>query len=153
MSRFSEGSRRVVREGILASAKTFGFWQAFIERATEYFDLVKRLIKARKFLAFLIHEETCTVIFSCFMAASAVSMALSYRSPVNPTPSAYQENVQSDSSFYANISQGIFSILMVYLTILPTLQSRTLGLRCRFWFWTCLSTSAMSSTLSLRVVR
>jgi len=153
MSRFSEGSHRVVREGILASTKTFGFWQPFIERATGYFDLVKRLIKARKFLAFLIHEETCTVIFSCSMAASAFSMALSYRSPDNPTPLAYQENVQSDSSFYANISQGIFSILMVYLTILPTLQSRTLGLRCRFWFWTCLSTSAMSSTLSLRVVR
>ena len=55
MSRFSEGSHRVVREGILASTKTFGFWQAFIERATEYFDLVKRLIKTRKFLAFLIH--------------------------------------------------------------------------------------------------
>jgi hypothetical protein len=149
MSRISDGSHRVVREGILASAKTLGFWQPFIEQATDYFDLVKRLIKARKFLAFLIHEETCTVIFSCLMAASAVSMALSYRPSVNLSPSANQDSVQSDSTFYANISQGILSILTVYLTILPTLRSKTLGLRYRVWFWGSLFTSAFSSILSL----
>jgi hypothetical protein len=149
MSRFSDGSHRIVQEGILPSAKTFGFWQAFVERATDYFDLVKRLIKTRKFLAFLIHYETCTVIFSCLMAASAVSMALSYRPPVNPSSSANQDSVQSDSSFYANISQGILSILTVYLTIPPTLRSKTLGLRYRVWVWGCLFTSALSSILSL----
>jgi hypothetical protein len=133
----------------MTSSKTFDFWLPFIERVTDYFDLIKRLIRAQKFLAFIIHEETCTVIFSCLMAASAVSMALSYRSSVNPTPSAYQDNVQSDSSCYSNISQCILSILTVYLTILPTLRSRTLGLRYRFWFWACLSTSTVSSILSL----
>jgi len=132
------------REETAMPSQTFSRWNNFTDRVSDYLDLVKRLIKARKFLEFLIHEETCLVIFSCFMAASAVFIALSFQ-----LPSPNQENVQSESNFYANISQSILSVLTVYLTILPTLRSKTLGLRYRFWFWTCLFTSAVSSVLNL----
>jgi hypothetical protein len=124
--------------------QTLSRWHNFTDRVSDYLELVKRLIKARKVLEFLIQEETCLVIFSCFMAASAVFIALSFQ-----PPSPNQDNVQSNSDFYANISQAILSVLTVYLTILPTLRSKTLGLRYRFWFWTCLLTSAVSSVLNL----
>ena len=139
-----------LEESVMASHALSG-WNHFADRVFDYFDLVKRLMRARKFQAFLIHEETCLVIFSCFTAASAVCMALSFWPP-SPNSSVlqnWQDNVQPGSNFYGIVSQGILSILAVYLTILPILRSKTLGLRYRFWFWTCLSTSAVSSLLSL----
>jgi hypothetical protein len=76
-------------------------------------------------------------------------MVLSYPLPNSPVSPSCQDNLRSGSNFYANVSQGLLSILTVYLTILPTLRSKTLGLRYRIWFWACLSTSAVSSILSL----
>jgi hypothetical protein len=123
--------------------------ESVIEHVSHSLDLAKRFLRFRRFMEFLTHEETSLVVFSCFVAASAVSMATSVKLASSPPSTGCQVSLASDSNFFANVSQTILSILSVYLIILPIVRSRSLGLRYRFWFWVCLFISSLSSILSL----
>jgi len=123
--------------------------ESVFEHLSQSLDLAKTFQRFRRFVGFLTHTETSLVVFSCFVAASAVFMAISVKLASSPPTTACQAGLTSDSSFFANVSQTILSILSVYLIILPILRSRSLGLRYRFWFWGCLFISSLSGILSL----
>jgi hypothetical protein len=123
--------------------------ESVFEHLSQSLDLAKTFQRFRRFVGFLTHTETSLVVFSCFVAASAVFMAISVKLASSPPTTACQASLTSDSSFFANVSQTILSILSVYLIILPILRSRSLGLRYRFWFWGCLFISSLSGILSL----
>lgn len=124
-------------------------YKEYIERIMDSYRIAKTVLRIRRFWRFFIHTETCLVVFSCCVAASAVFMAISIQLSVAPTPPTSQLPLNSDSKFFSDVSQTILSILSVYLIILPIARSRSLGLRYRFWFWGCLFISSMSSILSL----
>jgi hypothetical protein len=123
--------------------------KSLIERTADSLHVAKALLGWRRFAEFLVHAETSLVLFSCFVAASAVFMAISITHGSSPVSKVCQTSLGSDPNFFANISQAILSILSIYLLILPIVRSRSLGLRYCFWFWGCLFISSLSSILSL----
>jgi hypothetical protein len=54
-----------------------------------------------------------------------------------------------ESGFLAAVSQGTVSLLSIYLTVLPPLRTKVLGLRYSFWFWASLFISGTTCLLSL----
>lgn len=123
--------------------------KSLIERVSDLHYSAKTLRGLRRFIVFLTHAETSLVVFSCFVAVSAIFMAISITLGSSPVSKVYQGSLGSDPNFFANTSQAILSILSVYLIILPIVRSRSLGLRYRFWFWGCLFISSLSTILSL----
>ena len=120
-----------------------------IERTTDWLHLAKKLRGGHKLVEFLVHAETSLVVFSTFVAASAIFIAISITRGSVPVPTVCQISLGSDSNFFANVSQAVLSVLSLYLVILPIARSRSLGLRYRFWFWGCLFISFLASVLSL----
>jgi hypothetical protein len=119
---------------IAALSDTSRYMESVFEHVSQSLDLAKTFLRFRRFVEFLTHSETSLVVFSCFVAASAVFMAISVKLASSPPTTACQASLTSDSNFFANVSQTILSILSVYLIILLILRSRSLGLRYRFWF-------------------
>ncbi|KAN0105977.1 hypothetical protein V8E51_008853 [Hyaloscypha variabilis] len=120
-----------------------------IERTTDWLHLAKKLLGGHKFVEFLVHAETCLVVFSTFVAASAIFIAISITRGSVPVPTVCQISLGSDSNFFATVSQALLSVLSLYLVILPIARSRSLGLRYRFGFWGSLFISFLASALSV----
>src|SRR5277367_4234180 len=98
---------------------TSQYMESVIEHVSHSLDPAKTLLRFRRFMEFLAHEETSFMVFSCFVAVSAVFMATSVKLVSSPPSTACQVSLISDSDFFANVSQTILSILSVYLIILP----------------------------------
>ena len=134
------------------AATAFGtsrYMKSLIERTADSLHFAKTLLGWRRLVEFLVHAETSLVLFSSFVAASAVFMAVSITRGSSSVSKVCQTSLGSGPNYFANISQAILSILSIYSLILPIVRSRSLGLRYRFWFWGCLFISSLSSILSL----
>lgn len=113
---------------------------AFKNRMTAYQATLKRQLGLNSILAFIIHKSTVLVIFAAF---TLLGGAFAFLSTI--------QSQQQASSFSVAISQSSFSLLSVYLTVLPILRSRSLHLRYPFWFWGCLVLSSLTSILSTAI--
>ena len=120
-----------------------------LDWASDNIDTVRTRSAVRRLRGFLIHNETSVMIFSCFVVASFGLLINSVKLSGSPPPAACQVALASDPNFFANISQAVLSILSVYLTILPVIRTKSFGLTYRFWFWSSLAISALSSVTSL----
>ncbi|KAE9377622.1 hypothetical protein N431DRAFT_365445 [Stipitochalara longipes BDJ] len=109
---------------------------AIWERISVICKISKRALGLDSALAFAIHKLTATAVFSTFVLFAGFAAALSTK----PT---------QDSGFIAALSQGLFTILSIYLAALPPLRTRVLDLRYSFWFWFSLFVCGMTCLLSL----
>jgi hypothetical protein len=128
---------RILRHVALLLALTLPRFASFKDKISTYSETWKWQIGFRNTLTFIIHKSTTLVVFAAFTIFGGAFATLSTN-----------QSQQQDSGFSAAISQASFSLLSIYLTILPPLRSKSLHLRYPLWFWGCLVLSGLTSILS-----
>lgn len=90
----------------------------------------------------------CALITSAGFLVKSVFLAKA-QSASSSSSSSEQSSSAPDPNFFGNVSQSILSILSIYLLTATTIQTQSVGLYYRSWFWFWLCASVLFSVLGL----
>lgn len=90
----------------------------------------------------------CAVVTSAGFLVKSVLLA-NAQSASSSSSSSEQSSSAPDPNFFGNVSQSILSILSIYLLIATTIQTQSVCLYYRSWFWLWLCASVLFSVLGL----